>query len=53
MLYVFIGWSALLAGSVILLLAFVQYFVASRLAAAQKRCAVSSSSLLAIFCLID
>jgi len=52
MLYLFIGWSALLAGLVSILLAFVQYFVASRLAAVQKRCAVSfffSSLSLVIF----
>jgi len=41
MLFYLIGWSALIAGSVIIVLAIVQYFVACRLAAMQKRCAVS------------
>ena len=46
MLFFLIGWSALLAGSVIILLAFLQYFVAGRLAAVQKVCAVSFSFVL-------
>jgi len=41
MLWFLIGWSALIAGSIIIILAVVQYFVAGRLAAMQKRCAVS------------
>jgi len=41
MLFLLIGWSALIAGCVIILLAFVQYFVAGSLSAVQKRCSVS------------
>jgi len=46
MLFFLIGWSALLAGAIILILAVVQYFVAGRLAAVQKRCAVSTRWIL-------
>jgi len=46
MLFFLIGWSALLAGAIIIILAVVQYFVAGRLAAVQKRCAVSTRWIL-------
>ena len=46
MLFYLIGWSALIAGAVIILLSLLQYFVTSSLAAVQKRCAVSSFDFL-------
>jgi len=49
MLFLLIGWSALIAGCVIILLAFVQYFVAGSLSAVQKRCSVSFFACFSLF----
>jgi len=53
MLFLLIGWSALIAGCIIILLAFVQYFVASSLSAVQKRCSVSVSTCFSLFIIMD
>jgi len=52
MLFFLIGWSALIAGIVIISLAFMQYFVAGRLASVQKLCAVSALSVVRSFFII-
>ncbi len=50
LLYYLLGWSALVGASVIVLLAPVQYLIATKLANTQKSSLVSSKQLALLIC---